>query len=610
VGVRTGLHVTITVSALAALAAVVMLLVVVVQMNDAHDMLERDGVLEFNFVHQTLHALGEFSLAAMSLRAASPGQHQAAMQELLLRYDVLYSIVTLPPNWASSVLDGEGAQPLFQRLREFTLALEARMTPEAAWTGQQLDGLSRTSLTLSGGVYEIGNEIFQRKAALRDALAGRMDVLIGLFWFFGALFLLAGLSLYLSMAHALANAARSAHEADTARHQLASALEALTDGDIARKARNRFLAAATHDLRQPLQAMQYYLAALVLHVPLPEGRELLERIGRTTHSAQTMLTGLLELSRLDAGVLVPHRSAVDADELLQRLVEEFAVEAGERSLTLARLGRAGWTRTDPQLLERVLRNLLANAFAYTERGGVTLGARRTERSTLLIEVRDTGIGIPERELETVFNEYQQAENALRNGAGLGLGLSIVRRLTRLLGTPLTVDSEPGRGTRFELTLPAIPAPAMPSDAPAGDEVDPSPLERLVVLVIDDDAGVREGIAMLLRQHGCQVECAFDIDEALARLVESELAPDLLLADYRLPNGRTGLEAIDVIRDELNDDVPALLVTGDTTPALLGEARKRRVPLLHKPIDARQLFREMDAAMRSRRADGASDGSGP
>jgi len=610
VGVRTGLHATITVSALAALAAVVILLVVMVQMNDAHDMLERDGVLEFNSVHQTLHALDEFSLAAMSLRAASPGQHQAGVQELLLRYDVLYSVVVLPPSWAGSVLEGEGAQPLFQRLRTFTLALEARMTPEAAWTGQQLDGLSRTALTLSSGVYEIGNGIFQRKSVLRDALARRMDLLIGLFWFFGALFLLTGLSLYLSMARALANAARSAHEADTARHQLESALEALTEGDIARKARNRFLAAATHDLRQPLQAMQYYLAALVTHVPLAEGRELLERIGRSTHAAQTMLTGLLELSRLDAGVLVPHRSPVDMDELLQRLVEEFAVEADERSLTLAKLGHAGWTSTDPQLLERVLRNLLANAFAYTERGGVTLGARRTERSTLLIEVRDTGIGIPERELETVFNEYHQAENALRNGAGLGLGLSIVRRLTRLLGTPLTVASEPGRGTRFELTLPAIPAPATPPAALAGDEIDPSPHGRLVVMVIDDNEGVREGVAMLLRQHGCRVECAFDIHQALERLVDSELTPDLLLADYRLPNGRTGLEAIDVIRDELNDDIPALLVTGDTTPGLLGEARKRGVPLLHKPVDARELFREMDAAMRATCAGDASDGPMP
>lgn len=601
---RPGAHErwSIAISAIAALTSVGLLLVVVLQMDRARRTLLQDGVLEFNFVQQTDHNLDQMSRAAIASSRATPETRAALAEQLLLRYDVIYPLGTDARRWARSLMQVDGAGELIARIERFVLEIEPVMSLATLPDADALLRIGHRSAALSGEVYDLGVQVFQQKGLLRDAITERMDRLITLFWFFGALFLVAGLTLYLLMARARRKASRLADEAGSARLQLESALEELTSGDIARKSRNRFLAAATHDLRQPLQAMQYYLAALRLHVPSPPGQEILMQIGRSTDAAQAMLTSLLDLSKLDAGVLEPQQRPVNVDTMLDRLCEEFTVEARERALALRCSGNAGWVCTDPNLLERILRNLIANALACTVHGSVSLRASVRE-GLLTIAVADTGIGIAQDELETIFNEYYQVENGSRNGAGLGLGLSIVRRLTRLLDIEVRVSSRTGRGTRFELDLPGVPPPDPVLPGPDGTERSPARIDRLAIMVIDDEQAVRDGLTTLLRQHGCHVICASSADDARQRLVASGLVPDLILADYQLLDGRTGLEAIDVVREEVNEEIPAIIVTGDTTPPRQMEARSLGIPLLHKPVAADDLYHCIDTALDPHRRHG-------
>jgi len=355
----------------------------------------------------------------------------------------------------------------------------------------------------------------------------------------------------------------------------------------ANRAKSRFLAAASHDLRQPMHALGLFVTQLKNRIKEPENRHLTGRIEASVSALQGLLDALLDVSRLDAGAISVNLSNFPLARLLDRIDTAFAPEATERNLHFRVKQCQLSVQSDPILLERILINLVANALRYTERGGILVGCRKRSNRTR-IEVWDTGIGIPVDHQDTIFQEFFQIGNIERDRAkGLGLGLSIAARLARLLGGRIELRSVPGRGSVFALEVPLAPMATM--DWP-DSRITPvrNDLKGTTVLIIDDDALVREAIAGLLEQWGCITVATGNGDEALAAMASLPNVPDLVLCDYRLPKGETGDIVINRLREKAGPTLPAALITGDTALDKIRETQFSDIPLLHKPVQPARL----------------------
>ena len=354
-------------------------------------------------------------------------------------------------------------------------------------------------------------------------------------------------------------------------------------------AKSRFLAAASHDLRQPVHALSLFIGVLK-EQPLPdESRRLVDSVGRAASALGTLFEALLNISRLDAGVVRVNRRTFALTALFDQLLLEFTPQADAKSLVLRVRPTRAVVYTDPALLDRILRNLVDNAIRNTQRGGVLL-ACRPRRGAWRIEVWDTGAGIPAAEQDKVFWEFHQLNNPERDrGKGLGLGLAIVRRTAKLLGHAVGLRSRPGRGSVFAITVPRM------AEQHAGQPEAPPPghsagaLKGRLVFVVDDDIENRQGLQLLLEAWGCRVVAGGSGEEIVQAAARRNERPDLIISDYRLRNHETGIEVIDALHEEFNDEnIPAMLISGDTDPQRLAEAAARTWPLMHKPVEPAEL----------------------
>jgi signal transduction histidine kinase len=356
--------------------------------------------------------------------------------------------------------------------------------------------------------------------------------------------------------------------------------------------KTRFLTTASHDLRQPLHAVALFGAALESALQnRPEGRNA-ERLMRAVNALGKSLDTMLDVSRLDAGVVTPAFQPVQIDALLLSLNHVFSAQAEQKNLQLRLRASGLWVHSDPQLLARMLSNLIDNAIKYTQRGGVTVTARAHGR-TVRIDVLDTGAGIAPDQRDRIFEEFYQVGNTGRDRArGLGIGLSIVQRLSRLLGHPVELHSRPGRGSRFRISLPLAEARAHVALAarPAGR------LPRRVLL-IDDEADIREAMTVLLRAWSIEVVAVCDEQaavDALSRAHVPSQQADMLICDYRLPEGVNGLDVGLRLHRRFGIERPLLLITGETAPESLRHAREAGVPMLFKPVNVAALRRALTA----------------
>ena len=365
------------------------------------------------------------------------------------------------------------------------------------------------------------------------------------------------------------------------------------EAERASEGKSHFLAVASHDLRQPLHALGLYVAELQRRV---SGSELQHLVGQVEHSIEalsTLLNALLDISKLDAGVVVPQIQPCNMDAMLERVAVDFRVLAGQKNIRLIVRPFCGSVSSDPQLLQRILMNLVSNAIRYTRQDGCILIACRKRGAHLRIEVRDNGVGIPEADQANIFREFfqiaqpQVEAKGFDANKGLGLGLSIVDRLARLLGHRIQLRSRPGYGSVFALEVKIDDSAykqqhttRTPPDSAQEDGI--SPLAGKKMLVVDDDMDVLSSTTSLLRSWGCVVSEASSFLQ-VEQLLRDGLTWDFIVSDYQLGGSKNGIDVIALVRQHHDKPIPSILISGDTSPAVLKSAEANGYPLLQKPV---------------------------
>lgn len=570
----------------------------VIQSNITHTQaaVNNDAPAALNYLEQSDHNLDQLVDAVRELQLHnedSPTSREKAETLLRNRFDVLWSSFSIfnsqfPKLEAPVQLVDEFHRKTEQYLRE----TEPLFDSQKNITADDLSILVAKSRTMSLDIRELSHGYFIAFTKIQDAAEGQIATLSGYMrWFIGLVLLTGGLGVGLLVrsnirVNALLN------EAQRARGELAETVDELRSGRREQKAKDSFIVAASHDLRQPLHALGLFLNSLSYDVR-PSGKRALVEATRCVDGLNRLFNSLLDLSRLDAGVVSVAKENFDIHELLIHVHNQFRQVAQDKNISLSLHSQTAYSKTDSLLLGRIIRNLVENAITHSGATRVSLNLKTT-RDGYEITVTDNGKGIAENEHSAIFSEYYQIENPERDRSkGLGLGLSIVRRLSQLLDIEVRLDSTLDAGTRFTIL------------APAGESVDtsqtltnPDPHTLLenaagaVIVVIDDDSSIREAMKIMLNNLNMRSVCAETSDEALEELAERQLEPNLIIADYRLRDHLTGDTVIKQLRHAIDVDIPGLIITGDTSPARVSELTATGFAIMHKPVEADSLHQQI------------------
>ena len=383
--------------------------------------------------------------------------------------------------------------------------------------------------------------------------------------------------------------------AERRRHE-AVLLEARKQAELARKqaelanrAKSTFLAAASHDLRQPLQTLSLLQRTLEPHIQDAEGRRMLAGISRSVGTMRGMLNSLLDINRLESGVLVPSISTFPVNDVFDSVAADFLEIAEEKGLKLRVVHSGLMIRSDQHMLEEMTRNLVSNAIRYTDKGTVLVGCRRAD-DKVRIEVWDSGAGISREHIARIFEEYYQISQSVKEEGGFGLGLAIVQRLGKLLGHHVDVRSVPGEGSCFSVEVPMANESA-PAERPstALPDIADTPLTG-TILLIEDESSVRRALDRLLRMKGLGVLSAASANEALSLITKKGMRPDLVISDHNLPGKMNGVECIEAIRAALAWKIPAIVLTGDIRSRVIKSIGTHDLSVVVKPVQAEELLK--------------------
>ncbi len=378
----------------------------------------------------------------------------------------------------------------------------------------------------------------------------------------------------------------------TARKEAEQLLEVAKEiAESATATKSRFLAAASHDLRQPLQSIGLYLSVLDRKLEDTKTREISGKIRSSLDTMGELLDALLDISKLDGGAVEPNKKFFSIQTLFNQLLADNEPHAHKKGLALHCEPSSCVVHSDPALLQRIVENFVTNALRYTESGRIDVRCE-SRGDTLRIEVIDTGIGMPTDALEAIFEEYFQLDNPVRDRRkGLGLGLSIVKHIARLLDHHLDVVSVPGEGSTFAVEVPLGKAIEQRSEPP--EKTCTPRMREAIVLFIDDDPSIVDAIGMLLEAEGAEVHTALNGDEALAHIAAG-VRPDIVVSDYRLP-GYDGIEVVRRVRQATVEDLPAVIMTGDTSSQEIEASNLAHCTVIHKPVDTDQLLSMIERA---------------
>jgi len=367
--------------------------------------------------------------------------------------------------------------------------------------------------------------------------------------------------------------------------------EARGEAEAANAAKTSFLAAASHDLRQPMQALSMYTSVLEERVTEAAAMRVVNGIQLSVKTLEQLFDSLLDVAQIESGVIRPRVGAFALMPLMEQVVRAELPLSAQKGLAVRVVPTSAHVLSDPALLERMLKNLLTNAIRYTEKGGILVGCRRSGAAHLRIEVVDSGIGIPTREQDRIFDEYYQVSGA--SGQGLGLGLPIVKSLGDLLGHRVAVRSAPGRGSVFSIELQRVPPSAVPAGLPAAV---PPALSGARVVLVDDDVEIRDSVRLLLEGWGCHAVSGASAAEVEEKLHAQHLTPDALIVDYRLADSSTGPQVVERLRAMFGQGLPALMITGSPNAALL-QRDFAGIPVALKPVAPGKLRAFISEAMR-------------
>jgi Na+/proline symporter/signal transduction histidine kinase len=376
-------------------------------------------------------------------------------------------------------------------------------------------------------------------------------------------------------------------------------VKAKSEAEAANIGKTRFIAAASHDILQPLNAARLFTSTLVEREKSPENAELVANVDASLEAVEDILTALLDISRLDAGAMKPEFGIFRIGEVLETLGREFAPAARERGLALTIVGSRVAVRSDRRLLRRVLQNLVSNAIKYTPRGRVVMGVRR-QGSHLRIEVHDTGLGIPPAKQKLIFREFERLDQHKGNEPGLGLGLSIVDRICKVLKHPIAVRSEPGRGSLFSVLVPVSRVAAQPAAEEPQSSLQPGQIRGLKVLVVDNEQAIVEGMTSLLGGWGAEVVGARSAAEAVGLDGETVEGLDLILADYHI-HREDGIGIVERLRSLAGRNIPAVLITADRSKTVQDLAAAAGMHYLRKPVKPAALRAALSHALARREA---------
>jgi PAS domain S-box-containing protein len=369
------------------------------------------------------------------------------------------------------------------------------------------------------------------------------------------------------------------------------------EAERANKANSAFLAAASHDLRQPVQALSLLNGALRRTIKDEKALQMIDSQEYSLTAMTNLLNSLLDISRLDAGAVKPDLEDFPINRLIDRLSDEFARQAQHAGLEFSSCGCETVINSDPNLLAEVIQNFVSNAIRYTDKGSVRLECI-VVGGACTVKVIDTGIGIDEDQLDRIFQEFHQCKAPGASKEGFGLGLAIVKRLSDLLGLALHVDSTPGKGSTFSITLPTVGSPDVAEEAVDDTDHGPHPETDGLVILIEDDINVANAWGMLLEAEGYRVAVAASATDAKALMTHVEEVPALLISDFHLLDGSTGVEAVSLIRNYYGQSIPAFIVSGDTSKVVKDARLLDNCTLMCKPIDTNRLLAAARVAVRS------------
>ena len=400
------------------------------------------------------------------------------------------------------------------------------------------------------------------------------------------IFYVCGLAVFAHRAHH--SFVSSIHAREENQDLVAELVRQKEEAERSNMAKSRFLAAASHDLRQPMHALGLFVETLRDRIHHPDLRRIVDNIGLSVEAMNDLFNALLDISRLDAGVIQPARIDFSLQSLLDRIRVEYERPCAEKKLSLKVFPRNAHVHSDPALLERIVRNFVTNAMRYTREGGILVGVRK-RGGRWRIEVWDTGLGIPQDKQREIFQEFVQLNNPERDrGKGLGLGLAIVERLAALLRHAISVRSQVGKGSVFAVELPAALSPVVSGSSEPTTEITFTGFPGTLIMVVDDETAILDGMRILLQGWGCEAICAGSGADMMALLADCPKIPDLIISDFRLRQGESGIDVIRLLQEEFNERIPGVLITGDTSPDRLQEARASGFRLLHKPLQPAKL----------------------
>lgn len=548
---------------------------------------EKEGPAALNYLLQSDSNIDEFiaSLRALQLEKIENGvAAEATINYSQRRYDVLWSSLSIF-NFQFPVENTY--KPLLDAFAlvsdQFIQETEPLMDPSHELTLDDVNQLVVSTRKVSAGVRRLGHGYYMQGLLLTDKAMLQIENLSGYIRLFTALLLLTGgVGVWLIVRSNTRTKALFV-AAEKAKLELAHTVDELRSGKREQKAKDSFIAAANHDLRQPLHALGLFLNTLKTSVK-PDGERALNEAIECKEVLNRLFNSLLDLSRLDAGVVQVEDEQFDLARLLANMRSQVQPSAELQGVQIHLTGGDAYAKTDSLLLQSIIRNLLDNAIAHSEGTQVSIKYSAVKGGHR-IRISDNGRGIPEAEHAAIFSEYYQLSNPERDRSkGLGLGLAIVKRLSDLLGVNLQMKSTPGKGTTFSLLVPMgeeIPQETL--NAIASSKPISNTNNGAVIVVIDDDSSIRKAMHIVLTLLNFHPVCAETTDDALEQLAESQLEPDLIIADYRLRDHMTGTQAIEDLCDAVEKQVPALIVTGDTSPARVSELTASGFDVLHKPV---------------------------